>query len=121
MAAILLIEDDETMNEMLSEVLESRGYHVTRTYNGNEALKLLNTESFDLILTDMLMPDKEGVETIMEIKNLSASTPVIAMSGGGKLGPDTYLEMARKLGADYALQKPFEKNVLLDKIAELCV
>ncbi len=114
---ILIVDDDIILNEMISELLVSYNYETLRAYNGDEALNLLQSNAVDLIVTDIIMPDKEGLQTIREIRAIIPDTPIIAISGGGKHNSD-YLSMAKLMGAKYTFRKPFNHTEFLDAIAE---
>ena len=116
MASILLVEDDEQLRSMLRIVLDRAGHEVQEAGNGKEALEIYNRRPTDLIVTDIVMPDKEGLETILEFRRIYPDVKIIAMSGGGRTGAHNYLQLAKKLGADYILTKPFSNQEILDGI-----
>lgn len=119
MIKILVIEDDNAFRQVLVTMLARAGYEVVQAENGNEALRQCQNLQPDLVLTDIIMPDKEGLETIQELLNLAPNMKIIAMSGGGKFGPNSYLPLAEKLGAKRTLQKPFMRDELLSTIIEV--
>lgn len=119
MIKILVIEDDSSFRNVLVQMLEKAGFEVSQAENGNQAIKYCETLKFDLVLTDIIMPDKEGLETIQELLGISPDMKIIAMSGGGRFGPNSYLPLAAKLGARKTLQKPFMRDELLSAIAEV--
>ena len=113
MAHILLVEDDDSYREMLRTSLEERGHTVVETHDGQEALKSFKDGKFDLVITDILMPKKDGVETIIELRKIDAETRIIAISGGGQLVPaQNCLKIARSLGVNEVLEKPFTIDAL---------
>ena len=114
-----MIDDDDTVRRSLFIVLQGAGYAITEAANGRKGLELARAEKFDIIITDLLMPDIDGLETIKELRKLAPDTKIIAMSGGGRVGPSTYLAMAEKFGAAVTLCKPFSKSELLDALAAL--
>ena len=116
MPRILLVDDDESFRPMLHETLERFGYEVVVAVNGNEALDRYREQPADLVLTDVIMPDKEGLETIREIRRQWPDARIIAMSGGGRTSTDNYLKMARTMGAAEVLSKPFSNRDLLAAI-----
>jgi DNA-binding response OmpR family regulator len=118
MATILIIDDDEILTGMISRMLSDAGYDVQCANDGKIGLQLVDTLFFDLIVTDLVMPEKEGLETILEIRKRNKTVPIIAISGGGRMGPEHYLSMALALGADYAFQKPFDKEPFLGAVRE---
>lgn len=113
MPKILIIDDDEMIRDMLRQMLESNGYEVEDASNGTEALKKFKNNGVDLIITDIIMPEKEGIETIIEFRQLYPTVKIIAMSGGGIVGPESYLRIAKTLGADMTFSKPIDKDDLL--------
>ncbi len=117
LARILVIDDDDQMRDLLQAILEREGYEVIIAEDGKIGTRLFQQNLPDLVLTDLLMPEKEGIETIMDLKREYPETKIIAISGGGNhVGPDNYLKLARKIGANYALKKPFERKELLETI-----
>ncbi len=119
MSAILVIDDDPSVREVVSEMLRLEGHEVTIAENGREAIPMLGRHRFDLVITDLIMPEKEGIETISEIRRTYKVIPILAISGGGRLGPGDYLETARYIGADATLAKPFARQELLATIDSL--
>jgi CheY-like chemotaxis protein len=117
MIRVLVVDDDEVFRTVLSKILTSLGYEVVETRNAAEAIGTMPTKKIDLVITDLLMPEKDGFELIRFLRRHAPTVPVIVMSGGGKVGPAIYLDMAEQLGADYALVKPFSKNDLQNAIA----
>jgi DNA-binding response OmpR family regulator len=107
MARVLLIDDDPLVLEALSNHLARDGHEVLRARDGREGVDTFRAEGADVVVTDLLMPTKEGLETIMEIRDLSASVVIIAISGGGQNSPIDLLDFARKVGANVILKKPF--------------
>ena len=118
MKRILLIDDDEFFRDFVKQLLTRAGYEVLPAPNGREGLKLLAQSPVDLVLTDIIMPEKEGLETIMEIRRQQPETRIIAMSGGSRVSAACYLDMAAKLGARRTLQKPIESDDLLRTVQE---
>lgn len=118
MARILIIDDDEVMNDMIVQLLAQAGYEAQGARDGNQGLKLWETKPFDLIVTDIVMPIKEGLETILAIRGKNKIVPIIAISGGGKISPEQYLHLAQSFGADKVFQKPFDSAVFLLAVRE---
>lgn len=116
MAHILIIDDDPPTRRMLRQALEREGYGVIEACDGHEGLQYYRAAPTDLIITDILMPNKEGLETIMELRQDFPRARIIAISGGTKLGRLNFLAMAQKLGAQYTLQKPFSVQEMLEII-----
>jgi len=117
MPRILLIDDNGPLRRTLEKVLQRNGYQVQVAADGGAALKLFVQQPFDLVITDLIMPGKEGLETIIELRHLQPALKVIAMSGGGLGNAGDYLAMARTLGATHALAKPFPYSQLLETVA----
>lgn len=119
MPAILLIEDDKELREMLATALFRKDYVVMEAVNGKEALVHFKPGVTDLVITDLIMPEEDGLKVIMKMREIKPSIKVIAISGGGKAGPSGYLNLAKALGADATYSKPFSINDLIAKIVEL--
>jgi len=122
MALIVLIDDDESLRTMLTKMCERLGHEVLAESNGSLGLKRVRQARPQVVITDILMPEKEGVETIMELRREFPKLKIIAMSGGGRNSASDYLSMARKFGAAFTLAKPFGreelKNALESVLAE---
>jgi CheY-like chemotaxis protein len=117
MKRILLIDDDDDLRPMIRKILERAGYDVVEAPDGKEGLRLFRLDPADLVLTDIYMPEKEGLETIRELRIDFPSVKIIAMSGGsGKTGGFSSLNFAAKFGAIHTISKPFRRQELLDLI-----
>lgn len=119
MKRILVIDDEEQICEMLHKKLESVGYVVEEAQNGKIGLKLHRENPFDLIITDIFMPEKEGLETIRELRKEQPALKIVAITGGYSSGPDELLSVARMLGADRTFAKPFKLKEITEAINEL--
>ena len=119
MARILVIDDEEGLRMIVREILESAGHEVLLAGDGQQGLELQRTERADLVITDIFMPQKEGIETIIELRQEFPGIKIIAMSGGGALRTLDYLPAAQEFGALRTLSKPFEAAVLLATVDEL--
>jgi CheY-like chemotaxis protein len=119
MSVILVIEDDGELREMLKTALIRKDYIVLEAENGKEALIHFKPGVTDLVITDLIMPEEDGLKVIMKMRELKKGLKVIAISGGGKAGPGSYLELAKALGADAVYSKPFSINDLVSKIEKL--
>ena len=115
---ILLIDDEENFRCVLKQVLVNAGFEVVEAANGAQGIQYFYEKPADMIITDIIMPEKEGIETIIELKNAFPNVKLIAMSGGGWYGTDIDFDMAKKLGAK-TLDKPFALQDLLDVVNEL--
>ena len=113
MARILVIDDEELIRETIRMKLEQSGHVVIEAANGVEGLRALEDGLFDLVVTDIIMPDQEGIETIRKIRHRDPQVAIIAISGGGRGRNYQFLDIARKLGANEALPKPFTGSQLL--------
>lgn len=119
MSVILIIEDDKDLRDMLKSALHRKDHVVLEAENGREALIHFKPGITDLIITDLLMPEEDGLKVIMKIREIRGDIKVIAISGGGSGGPGSYLDLARALGADEVFSKPFSLSDLTAKIDEL--
>jgi DNA-binding response OmpR family regulator len=119
MNKILLIDDDNHFREMFSELLKRNNYEVIETNDGRNALPLYENNQPDLVITDIIMPDKEGIETILDLKKKHPSAKIIAISGGGRTNAMDNLRSARLLGANLSFEKPFDHKEILNSIEAL--
>ena len=119
MPVVMIIEDDRELREMLRTALLRKEYTVIEADNGREALVNFKPGVTDLVITDLLMPEEDGLKVIMMMRELKKGIRVIAISGGGKAGPGNYLALAKTLGADAVFSKPFAVNDLVSRIEEL--
>ena len=104
---ILVIDDEDMMRETIAMMLEDDGYEIRGATDGNLGLKMIDSFQPHVVITDIIMPNKEGIETIMEIRQRWPKLPVIAISGGGRTSNLDFLELATKFGANETLAKPF--------------
>jgi DNA-binding response OmpR family regulator len=116
MAGIMIVEDDNDLREMLKLSLLQRKYTIIEASNGKEAIAKFKPSLVDLVVTDIIMPDEDGLKVIMKLKEIKPNIRIIAISGGGKAGPGNYLNLARALGADEIFPKPFSVQSLIAKI-----
>lgn len=119
MARILLIDDDPPVRTSIADVLSENGHTVAEAFNGNHGLAQLNRDAFDLVVLDILMPEREGIETLREIRRKWAALPVLAISGGDRTGWCDHLRMAAHFGADDTLAKPFGAEEIVARVASL--
>jgi CheY-like chemotaxis protein len=119
MAEIVLVDDDKMVCDTIKHRLERDGHQVRVALNGNEALKLVEQQLPDLVITDVIMPDREGIETLLALKKIAPTVKVVVMSGGGRIGRLEHLKIASALGADGTLKKPFKTSELRSLLAEL--
>ncbi len=116
MKRILIIDDDDQFREMLYYMLQRAGFDVEEAADGDKGISLQQKHPFDLVITDIIMPNKEGIGTIIELRKDYPNLKIIAISGGGRVVPNEYLDYAKKLGAHLTLSKPFERKELIDAI-----
>ncbi len=112
MARILVIDDDLMLGELIRRVLTFDHHQVITAASGVEGLSKYQSMRPDLVITDIIMPDKDGIEAIIEIRRLSSLVPVIAMSAGGRVNSPDFLKIALALGATAVLTKPFTPSGL---------
>ncbi len=117
-ARILLIDDDVAVRTMLRQTLVHFGHVVIEARNGKEGLEIFETANVDLLITDIVMPEKEGFEVLMELRKRNPPVKIIAISGGGR-HTFGYLQTAKLLGASKVLAKPFSNEALIAAVEEL--
>jgi DNA-binding response OmpR family regulator len=113
---ILVIDDDHMVRYALSRILQRSGYDVVTASDGKRGMMLVRQELPDVVITDIIMPEQEGVETISLLRHQYPQMKIIAISGGGRIRNIDFLEMARSLGADDVISKPFEADELLGRL-----
>lgn len=119
MARVLVVDDNPEVLEFVGRCLERAGHIADRATNGAQALRRLDENGYDLVVTDIFMPDRDGLEVIRRVRDGAKATPIIAMSGGSPRAPMDFLRMARALGAVEILHKPFrpdEINGLVERL-----
>jgi DNA-binding response OmpR family regulator len=120
MAIILVIDDDRRVRQMIRRVLSSAGHEVLEAENGQKGLALFTTRRPALVISDIIMPDQEGISTIRQVRKTCVDVPILAISGGGSFPAGTdYLRMAASLGADATLGKPFAADDLVYTVGVL--
>lgn len=114
---ILIVDDEPSVLKMLRKMLRDESDDIVEAKNGEEALQICQQQEIDLMITDIVMPEKHGIDLIMEVKNIKPDVPIIAISGGGGVsGRFDYLEIAELLGAKNILHKPFSAGELRDVV-----
>jgi DNA-binding response OmpR family regulator len=116
MARILVIEDEELARWTIRDILEAEGYQVAEAADGEEGLALQKARPADLVVTDIIMPNKDGVATIIEMRKAFPTLPIIAVSGGGRTKNLDFLRFAEEFGANRVLVKPFPAEALVAAI-----
>jgi len=119
MARILLIDDDDDVRTLMRLTLVRLGHDIIEARDGVEGLKIFEPAETDLVITDILMPEKEGIEVMIELKARNPAVKVIAVSGGGRIAATNYLQMAKIVGAAKVLAKPFDSKELAAAINEV--
>ncbi len=118
MARILIIDDESQIRSMLRLMLERVGYEVMEAADGMEGIRQYRDNPADLIITDLIMPNKDGIGMIIELKKEFPAVKIIAMSGGGVNRPEGYLDGAKKLGATRTLTKPIDRDEMLSAVKD---
>jgi len=120
MKSILVIDDDQDVRSCVRNILEHSGYSVLEAENGSVGIDIFRKNSVDLVIVDLFMPEKEGIETIIELRKGYPDLKILAISGGiPGYGLGYFLHIATKLGADGILDKPFDMHQLLAKVENL--
>jgi CheY-like chemotaxis protein len=119
MKRILIADDDSVIRKLLRKILEDAGYQVTEAADGKIAIKLYHEEPPDVIILDLVMPEKEGIETIIELKRDFPNVKIITITGGIMGEAETLLIAARRLGARYAFKKPLNPGEILQAVQKL--
>lgn len=119
MARILVIDDEIYIRQLLTEILEKSGYEVVSAPEGRTGLKLYAQKPFDVVITDMVMPEYSGINTINDLVRNHPEAKIIAISGGGEIEPERYLSIAEIIGAQYIIYKPFKKEEILKAVEGL--
>lgn len=117
MTDILIIDDEELVRDSLGELLRREGYSIDTAGDGVAGLEKFKAGSPAVVIVDIVMPEKEGIETIKELKQLRPDLAIIAISGGGRTGNKSFLDIARKVGADVTLAKPFKRAAILQAVS----
>ena len=113
MKSILIVDDESGIRMVMREILENVGYSVLEASDGNDAIIQFEKHRPDLVVTDLLMPGKDGIETLFELRQINSKAKIIALSGGGRIRPENYLNCAMKLGAIATIEKPFTSEEFL--------
>ncbi len=119
MARVLLVDDDELVRYALAKALRRAGHEVLEAASGEGVPGRVRSESVDVLVTDLVMPDQEGIGLIREVRAEGQTLPIVAISGGGRVSGEQYLRMASRLGADATLAKPFDHRELVALVAQL--
>lgn len=116
---ILIIDDEPTALRVLRKILEFEGYEVEEAANGKEGLELFRQRPCDLVITDMVMPIKDGLQTILDLRDEVPELPIVAVSGGGNISKERYLAVAGYLERVLTIAKPFSVESITDAVKQL--
>ena len=117
--SILLVEDDSFCSDFISSELSSHGYLVQTASNGLSAMKLIESNKFDVVITDIFMPDMDGIELIQNLRKNSPNLPIFVLTAGGATNsPEDFLRYAKKFGANELLTKPVDIEVIINKLKQ---
>jgi CheY-like chemotaxis protein len=119
MPVVVVIDDDEQFLGLLRTMLQMAGYDVLEALDGRKGMRVIENTPVDLVITDVIMPDMEGLEVIMGLRRKFPHIKIIAVSGGARIAPDDYLNIAGVLGADRTFTKPFAREELLRAVRDL--
>ena len=120
MASILVADDSFVERVTIERILLTNGHYIYKAGNGSEAITILKENELDILITDIFMPEVDGVELIMKTRKINKRIGIIAISGGGRLIKDlSYLEYVKHLGADFSFRKPIDGKLLLKAIGHL--
>jgi CheY-like chemotaxis protein len=119
MPRVLVIDDEENVLSLIRKMLERAGYEVLEAPDGRKGIGICQSRHVDLVITDIIMPEMEGLEVIIGLRKKLPDLKIICMSGGARLQPGDYLNLACALGANRTLTKPFEREELLEAVREL--
>jgi len=119
MAQILIIDDEDQVRALFRRALEQAGHEVVTAPDGNAGCKLYRQHPSDMVICDIIMPDKDGLETIIDLRRTFPTVKIIAISGGGRVSSADYLDMAHKFGADLILEKPVTPQALARAVDRL--
>ena len=119
MSTILIIDDDEQFNLMMKTALEAKGYEVETASNGRDAKVLYQNKKYDVIVTDIIMPDVDGYEVILDLRRMGMGDRTIAVSAGGRTAADDYRSTAKHFDVAATFNKPFELQPFREKIEEI--
>jgi CheY-like chemotaxis protein len=119
MARILIIDDDPTIQILFSQFLKSKGHTILQAEDGRKGISILKSQQLDLVITDIMMPEMDGLEILMGIRDAEIEIPVIAISGGMRDLPINFLRHAKLFGASYVFEKPVPLDILNNSVNSL--
>ncbi len=119
MAKILIVDDEAPIRRLLGEVLRRAGHEIVEAENGRKAIMAMQATTVDLVITDIMMPEQDGIETVMQVRKHHPAVRIIVISGGGHQQAMDYLPMAETLGADLTFSKPFKPSAVAEAVGQL--
>ena len=119
MAYILVIDDEPAIRDLIRDILEAEGHKVDDAPDGKTGVVLHREHPYDLVITDMVMPEHSGINTINDLVHTDSDVKILAISGGGAIQPERYLTVAEMIGAEAILYKPFTAEDLLNEVAKI--
>lgn len=119
MKKILLIDDEQAFLDGIATLLDLEGFKIESTSDPRKGFEMIKNETYDVIITDILMPEKDGIEIITHLLKQKTRPKIIAISGGGRIDATDYLDVAKKFGVEEAIAKPFSKDELVEKINQV--
>ncbi len=119
MACILVVDDEDVIRELVKDILEGAGYNVLTASDGDQALVQFKNNSVDVVLTDLIMPNKDGEEAILELRKINPEVKIIVMSGGGQISGEDHIQLLEGFDIQHSILKPIDRNQLLKVIEVL--
>lgn len=119
MANLLIVDDEDMVRMTLRQILEKAGHSVVEAIDGQDALRVFGDNKIDLVITDIVMPNMDGIEAIMALRDEQPFLKIIAISGGGRTKNMDFLELAKEIGAKEILAKPFEKSQVIETVNKI--
>jgi DNA-binding response OmpR family regulator len=116
---IVIIDDEEPIRKVLRIAFERAGFEVDTAPEGGTGIRRCRERQTDLVITDLVMPEQEGIETIQELRRDFPDVKIVAISGGGQISPESYLAIAERIGADLTFEKPIDTKALVSAVGEL--
>jgi YesN/AraC family two-component response regulator len=116
---ILIVDDEEIILFGIKAIIEKHNFKVDVASNGIQGIALLSQQAYDILITDIIMPEKDGIELIRYTKKLFPNIRIIAISGGGRITDEDHLKKAKELGCDFVIEKPFSSQELIKAIHAL--
>lgn len=119
MIRIMVVDDDEAFRQTVCELLAEGDFEILSAESGTQLFTVLKKQSVDIVLTDIVMPDEDGLEIVRKIKKMNPAPKIVAMSGGGRIAATDYLEIARLMGVSATIQKPFKQQELVGLLQQV--